>query len=76
MNVHASPSTLPELNDFLSTFNLKFRRDPFSPSSGSLASGAARSASGGRELATPPSRVVVDHDGSVHGTVLTTNLTK
>ena len=26
MNVHASPSTLPELADFLSTFNLKFRR--------------------------------------------------
>ena len=26
MNVHASPSTLPELDDFLSTFNLKFRR--------------------------------------------------
>src|SRR5687767_7676289 len=26
MNVHASPSILPELNDFLSTFNLKFRR--------------------------------------------------
>jgi SRSO17 transposase len=26
MNVHASPSTLPELNDFLSTFNIKFRR--------------------------------------------------
>ena len=51
-------------------------RDPFSPSTGSLASGAARSASGGRELATPPSRVVVDHDGSVHGTVLTTKLTK
>jgi len=26
MNVHASPSTLPELADFLSTFNLQFRR--------------------------------------------------
>jgi SRSO17 transposase len=26
MNVHASPSTLPELDDFLSTFHLKFRR--------------------------------------------------
>src|SRR5512134_473417 len=26
MNVHASPSTLPELADFLSMFNLKFRR--------------------------------------------------
>jgi hypothetical protein len=26
MNVHASPSTLPELDDFLSTFTLKFRR--------------------------------------------------
>jgi SRSO17 transposase len=26
MNVHASPDALPELDDFLSTFNLKFRR--------------------------------------------------
>ena len=26
MNVHASPSTLPELDEFLSTFNIKFRR--------------------------------------------------
>ena len=26
MNVHASPSTLPELDDFLSTFTIKFRR--------------------------------------------------
>jgi SRSO17 transposase len=26
VNVHAGPSTLPELDDFLSTFNLKFRR--------------------------------------------------
>jgi SRSO17 transposase len=26
MNVHASPSTLPELDEFLSTFHLKFRR--------------------------------------------------
>jgi SRSO17 transposase len=26
MNIHASPATLPELGDFLSTFNLKFRR--------------------------------------------------
>jgi SRSO17 transposase len=26
MNVHASPITLPELDEFLSTFNLKFRR--------------------------------------------------
>ena len=26
MNVHASPSTLPELDDFLSMFHLKFRR--------------------------------------------------
>jgi hypothetical protein len=23
VNVHASPSTLPELDDFLSTFNIK-----------------------------------------------------
>src|SRR5687767_6825921 len=26
MNVHASPNTLPELDEFLSTFHLKFRR--------------------------------------------------
>ena len=26
MNVHASPATLPELDEFLSTFHLKFRR--------------------------------------------------
>jgi hypothetical protein len=26
MNVHASPATLPELDKFLSTFHLKFRR--------------------------------------------------
>jgi len=26
MNVHVSPSTLPELDDFLSTFTIKFRR--------------------------------------------------
>jgi len=26
MNVHASPSPLPELDDFLSTFHIKFRR--------------------------------------------------
>ena len=26
MKIHESPATLPELGDFLSTFNLKFRR--------------------------------------------------
>jgi hypothetical protein len=26
MNAHAGPTTLPELNEFLSTFNVKFRR--------------------------------------------------
>ena len=26
MNVHASPDALPELDDFLSTFTIKFRR--------------------------------------------------
>ena len=26
LHIHASPATLPELDDFLSTFNLKFRR--------------------------------------------------
>jgi hypothetical protein len=26
MNMHASPTILPELDDFLSTFNLKLRR--------------------------------------------------
>ena len=51
-------------------------RDPFSPSAGSLASRPASGASGGGAVAAPPSRVVVDHHGSVHGTVLTENLTK
>ena len=51
-------------------------RDPFSPSSGPLATGAARGASGDSELATAPSRVMVDHHGWLHGTVLTTKLTK
>jgi SRSO17 transposase len=46
-------------------------RAPFSPSAGSLASRPARGASGGGAMAAPPSRVVVDHHGSVHGTVLT-----
>jgi SRSO17 transposase len=51
-------------------------RDPFSPSAGSLASRPASGASEGGAVAAPPSRVVVDHHGSVHGTVLTENLTK
>lgn len=46
-------------------------RDPFSPSAGSLASRPASGASGGRAVAAPPSRVVVDYHRSVHGTVLT-----
>jgi len=51
-------------------------RDPFSPSAGSLASSAASSASTSGQLAAPPSAVVVDHHRSVHGIVLTANLTK
>jgi len=51
-------------------------RDPFSPSAGALASRPASGASGGGAVAAPPSRVVVDHHESVHGTVLTENLTK
>jgi SRSO17 transposase len=51
-------------------------RDPFSPSTGSLASSSPRDTSGGSAVAAPPSRVVVDYHGSVHGTVLTENLTK
>ena len=46
-------------------------RDPCSPSAGSLASRPASGASGGGAVAAPPSRVVVDHHGSVHGTGLT-----
>ncbi len=26
MDIHASPTTLPELDEFLSTFNVQFRR--------------------------------------------------
>jgi SRSO17 transposase len=51
-------------------------RAPFSPAAGSVASRLASGASGGGAVAAPPSRVVVDHHGSVHGTVLTENLTK
>ena len=51
-------------------------RDPFSPSAGSLAACAARRASGGSPVAATPSGTLVDDHGSVHGTLLTQNLTK
>ena len=51
-------------------------RDTFSPSAGPLASHAACRASRSRQVATPPSAAVVDDHGSVHGTLLTSVLTK
>jgi SRSO17 transposase len=51
-------------------------RDPFSPSARSTSMHAAGRASGGSPMATPPSAIVVDDHGSVHGTLLTPNLTK
>jgi SRSO17 transposase len=51
-------------------------RDPFSPSAGSTSMHAASRASGGGSMATPPGAVVVDDHGSVHGTLLTSILTK
>ena len=51
-------------------------RDPFSPSAGSLASHAASRASRSRQVATPPSAALVDDHRSVHGTLLTSVLTK
>jgi hypothetical protein len=48
----------------------------FYPSAGSLASGSTREPSEGVAAAATPSRVVGDDHGSVHGTVLTENLTK
>jgi SRSO17 transposase len=51
-------------------------RDPFSPSARSTSMPAASRASGGSPMATPPSAAVVDDDGSVHGTLLTSVLTK
>jgi SRSO17 transposase len=46
-------------------------RDPFSPSAGSVASGAAGRASGGGAVAAPPSSTLVDVHKSVHGALLT-----
>jgi SRSO17 transposase len=51
-------------------------RDPFSPSARPTSVHAASRASGGGPMATPPSAAVVDDHGSVHGTLLTPNLTK
>lgn len=51
-------------------------RDPFSPSARSTSLYAASRASGGGPMATPPSATVVDDYGSVHGTLLTSVLTK
>jgi hypothetical protein len=51
-------------------------RDPFSPSARSTSMPAASRASGGSPMATPPSAAVVDDYGSVHGTLLTSVLTK
>ena len=51
-------------------------RDPFSPSARSTSLSAASRASGGGPMAPPPSATVVDDDGSVHGTLLTSVLTK
>jgi SRSO17 transposase len=51
-------------------------RDPFSPSAGSLAACAARRASGGGPVAAPPSGALVGDHGSIHGTLLTSDLTK
>jgi SRSO17 transposase len=51
-------------------------RDPFSPSARSTSGHAASRTSGGGPMAAPPSAVVVDDHGSVHGTLLTSVLTK
>ena len=46
-------------------------RDPFSPSAGSVAAGAAGRASGGSTVAAPPSSPLVGVHKSVHGSLLT-----
>ena len=51
-------------------------RDPFSPSARLASPCAARGTPGSGAVAASPSRVVVDHDGALQGTVLTENLTK
>lgn len=51
-------------------------RDPFSPSARSTSVHAASRASGGGEMAAPPSAALVDNHGSVHGTLFAPNLTK
>ena len=48
----------------------------FPPSARSASVHAASRASGGGEVAAPPSATVVDDYGSVHGTLLAPNLTK
>src|SRR5918992_1063269 len=50
-------------------------RDPFSPSARLASSCAASGTPGSGAVAASPSRIVVDHDGVVQGTVLTQNLT-
>jgi SRSO17 transposase len=51
-------------------------RDPFSPSARLASPCTASGTPGSGAVAASPSRVVVDHDGAVQGTVLTQNLTK
>jgi SRSO17 transposase len=51
-------------------------RDPFSPSAGPTSVHAASRPSGSGPLAAPPSAAVVDDYGAVHGTLLTSVLTK
>jgi SRSO17 transposase len=51
-------------------------RDPFSPSARPTSGYAASRPSGGGPMAAPPSAVMVDDYGSVHGTWLTSVLTK
>ena len=51
-------------------------RAPFSPSAGSSEALAASNPSRGRPVAAPPSRPLVGDNGSVHGTLLTEDLTE
>ena len=82
---HRHAVTVMLAMSFLTCLELQYRhsrpkrgrpRDPFSPSARVAASCSARGTSGGGTVAAPPSCGVVDHDGAVHGTVLTENLTK
>jgi SRSO17 transposase len=51
-------------------------RDPFSPTAGPAAEGAASGASGGGPLATPSGATVVGNHGAVHSAMLPQELTK